>query len=109
MYVYVCDQYLHVLQVLDHWGMETTTASPKHPLLTQHPGGPTQDTPVHVPDHFLTPSHPPPSDPSFRFFRQESVRDVNEPVINRLGFKRSLASLYLVDQPGGPVKAAIKF
>ena len=33
-----------------------------------------------------------------------AARDVNEPEITRLGFKRSLARLYPVDQPGGPVK-----
>ena len=73
MYASVCHQYLQLLHALDHWGTETTTASPKHLLVTQHPGGPTQGTPGHVPDHFLTPSQPPPSDPIFRFFLQESV------------------------------------
>jgi hypothetical protein len=52
MYAEVYHLYLHVLQVLDHWGMETTTTSPKHPLVTQHPAGPTQSTPLHVPIHF---------------------------------------------------------
>jgi hypothetical protein len=40
MYALVYDQYLHVLQVLDHWGTETTTMSPRSPspsiLLEQH-------------------------------------------------------------------------
>ena len=67
MYASVCHQYLHLLHALDHWGTDTTTASPKHPLVTQHPGGPTQGTPGHVPDHFLTPSQPP-TRPDFSIF-----------------------------------------
>ena len=67
MYASVCHQYLHLLHALDHWGTETTTASPKHLLVTQHPGGPTQGTPGHVPDHFLTPSQPPPPTRFFDF------------------------------------------
>jgi hypothetical protein len=73
MYAYTSDQYLHVLQVLDHWGTETTTESPKHSLLTPHPGGPTQGTPGHVPDHFLTPYQPPPSTRFFDFFLKTGV------------------------------------
>jgi hypothetical protein len=68
MYVYVLDQYLHVLHVLDHWGTETTTASPKHPLVTPHPGGPTQGTPGQVANHCLTPSLSLPSTRFFYFF-----------------------------------------
>jgi hypothetical protein len=45
---------------LDRWGTETTTASPKHPLVTPHPGGTTQGTPGQVPDHFIHPSLSPP-------------------------------------------------
>ena len=67
MYASVCHQYLQLLHALDHWGTETTTASPKHLLVTQHPGGPTQGTPGHVPDHFLTPSQPPPPTRFFDF------------------------------------------
>ena len=63
MYVYVCDPYLHVLHVLDHRGTETTTTSPKHLLVTQHPAGPTQGTPGHVPVHFIPPSLSPPRHP----------------------------------------------
>ncbi len=48
MYVYVCDQYLHVLHALDHWATETTTAPPKHPLMTQHPPA-TLGNPLRVP------------------------------------------------------------
>ncbi len=66
MYAYTSDQYLHVLQVLDHWGTETTTESPKHLLVTPHPGGAIQGTPGHVPNHFLTPSQSPPR-PDFFF------------------------------------------
>ena len=57
--------YHQYLYVLDHWGTETTTASPKHPLVTPHPGGPTQGTPGQVTNHCLTPSLSP---PSTRFF-----------------------------------------
>ena len=67
MYASVFHQYLQLLHALDHWGTETTTASPKHLLVTQHPGGPTQGTPGHVPDHFLTPSQPPPPTRFFDF------------------------------------------
>ena len=77
MYAYTSDQYLHVLQVLDHWGTETTTASPKHPLLTPHPGGPTQGTPSNVPDHFLTPSHPPPPTRFFDFSFKNRCLDLS--------------------------------
>ena len=52
MYMQVYSQYLYVLYVLEHWGTETTTASPKHTLVTQNPREPTQGTPGHVPDHF---------------------------------------------------------
>ena len=68
MYAYISDQYLHVLQVLDHWGTETATESPKHPLVTPHPGGPTQGTPGQVTNHCLTPSLSPPSTRFFDFF-----------------------------------------
>ena len=67
MYPSISDQYLHVLQVLDHWGTETTTESPKHLLVTLHPEGPTQGTPGHAPYHFLTPSQSPPSTRFFDF------------------------------------------
>ena len=57
MYVYACMcMYVYVSVAIACWGTETTTASPKHPLVTQHQGGPTQGTPGHVPNHFLTPS-----------------------------------------------------
>ena len=46
---------------------KTTTESPKHLLVTPHPGGPTQGTPGHVPNHFLTPSQSPPSTRFFDF------------------------------------------
>ena len=45
-------QYLYVLYVLEQWDTETTTASPKHTLVTHYPSDPTQGTPGHVPDHF---------------------------------------------------------
>ena len=77
MYAYISDQYLHVLQVLDHWGMETTTESPKHLLVTPHPGGPTQGTPGHVPNHFLTPSQSPPSTRFFDFFWENQCLDLS--------------------------------
>ena len=72
MYLLVSCQYLHVLHALDHWGTESTTASPKHTLVTPHPGGATQGTPGHVPYHFLTPSKPPAST-AFFIFLEESV------------------------------------
>jgi hypothetical protein len=76
-YAKVSDQYLHVLQVLDHWGTETTTESPKHLLVTPHPGGPTQGTPGHVPNHFLTPSQSPPSTRFFDFFWENLCLDLS--------------------------------
>jgi len=77
MYALVYDQYLHVLQVLDHWGTETTTMSPKHPLVTQHPGGPTQGTPGHGPIHCLTPSQSPLSTRFFDFFLKNQCLDLS--------------------------------
>ncbi len=77
MYAYTSDQYLHVLQVLDHWGTETTTESPKHLLVTPHPGGPTQGTPGHVPNHFLTPSQSAPSTRFFDFFWENQRLDLS--------------------------------
>ena len=52
MYMQIYYQYLYVLYVLEHWDTETTTASPKHTLVTHYPSDPTQGTPGHVPDHF---------------------------------------------------------
>ena len=48
--------YVQVSQVLGHCSTDTTTTSPKHPLVAQHQAGPTQGTPGHVPIHFLAPS-----------------------------------------------------
>ena len=48
--------YVQVSQVLGHCSTDTTTMSPKHPLVAQHQAGPTQGTPGHVPIHFLAPS-----------------------------------------------------
>ena len=45
MYAYVCYLYLQVLYVLDRWGTETTTASPKHPLVTP------KIKYIHIPTH----------------------------------------------------------
>ncbi len=61
-----------------------TAASPKHPLVTLHPGGPTQGTPGHVPDHFLNPSQPPHLDPIFRFFLEEPVLGPVLPPISKV-------------------------
>ena len=60
--------YHQYLRVLGHWGTETTTASPKHPLVTPHQGGPTQGTPGQVTNHCLTPSLSPPLTRFFDFF-----------------------------------------
>jgi hypothetical protein len=57
----------------DHWVAESTTASSKHTLVTQNPGGPTQGTPGHVPNHFFDPSATPPPRPDFFIFLEESV------------------------------------
>ena len=37
MYMQIYYQYLYVLYVLEHWDTETTTASPKHTLVTHYP------------------------------------------------------------------------
>ena len=97
MYPSISDQYLHVLQVLDHWGTETTTESPKHPLLTPHPGGPTQGTPGHGPDHFLTPYQPPPSTRFFDFSLQTGVEFCLATAIEPA--RRHLTGLYFARSP----------
>ena len=80
MYASVCHQYLHLLHALDHWGTETTTlttASPKHLLVTQHPGGPTQGTPGHVPIHCLTSSQSHLSSKCSDFLRKNQCLDLS--------------------------------
>ena len=65
--------YVYVSVAIACWGTETTTASPKHPLVTPHQGGPTQGTPGHVPNHFLTPSQYPTSTRFWDFCSKISV------------------------------------
>ena len=110
MYMHVCVcmcMYVYVSVAIACWGTETTTVSPKHPLATPHQGGPTQGTPGHVPDHFLTPSQPPPPTRFFDFSFKNRCWDLSchgrrigqeHPGRLKLGLLVVLAALYKVRQ-----------